>query len=134
MKITSKFPEVGTTIFTVMSQLSVEHQAINLGQGFPDFNPDPRLLDLVTKAMADGFNQYPYMPGIAALRQIVALKIKSLYGHAYDPDTEVTITSGATEAIMSGILAIVGSGDEVIVIEPCYDSYLPAIKDRKSVV
>ena len=128
MKITSKLPEVGTTIFTVMSQLSVEHQAINLGQGFPDFNPDPRLLDLVMKAMADGFNQYPYMPGVAALRQIIALKIKSLYGHAYDPDTEVTITSGATEAIMSGILAAVGSGDEVIVIEPCYDSYLPAIK------
>ena len=128
MKITSKLPDVGTTIFTVMSQLSVEHQAINLGQGFPDFNPDPRLLDLVTKAMADGFNQYPYMPGIAALRQIVALKIKSLYGYAYDPDTEVTITSGATEAIMSGVLAAVGAGDEVIVIEPCYDSYLPAIK------
>ena len=128
MKITSKLPEVGTTIFTVMSQLSVDHQAINLGQGFPDFNPDPRLIELVSKAMADGFNQYPYMPGIAALRQIVAHKIESLYGYAYDPDTEVTITSGATEAIMSGILAAVGSGDEVIVIEPCYDSYLPAIK------
>lgn len=128
MKITSKLPEVGTTIFTVMSQLSADHQAINLGQGFPDFNPDPRLLDLVTKAMADGFNQYPYMSGIAALRQIVAQKIQSLYGFSYDPDTEITITSGATEAIMSGVLAAVGSGDEVIVIEPCYDSYLPAIK------
>ena len=128
MKITSKLPEVGTTIFTVMSQLSAAHQAINLGQGFPDFNPDPRLLEFVTKAMADGFNQYPYMSGVEALRQIVAQKIKSLYGYAYDPDTEVTITSGATEAIMSGILAAVGAGDEVIVIEPCYDSYLPAIK------
>ncbi len=128
MKITSKLPDVGTTIFTVMSQLATDYKAINLGQGFPDFNPDARLLDLVTKAMADGFNQYPYMPGLASLREIVAHKINTLYGHQYDPTTEVTITSGATEAIMSGILAAVGSGDEVIVIEPCYDSYLPAIK------
>ena len=128
MKITSKLPEVGTTIFTVMSKLATEHKAINLGQGFPDFNPDPRLLALVAKAMADGFNQYPYMPGVTALREVVAQKIKTLYGHQYDPDTEVTITSGATQAIMSGVLAAVGPGDEVVVIEPCYDSYLPAVK------
>ena len=128
MNIKSKLPEVGTTIFTVMSKLAADHKAINLGQGFPDFNPDSRLLELVTKAMADGFNQYPYMPGIASLREVIAHKISALYGYQYDPDNEITITSGATEAIMSGILAAVGSGDEVIVIEPCYDSYLPAIR------
>jgi methionine aminotransferase len=126
--IRSKLPDVGTTIFTVMSRLAIEHKAINLGQGFPDFNPDPALLDLVSKAMADGHNQYPYMPGVAPLRQAIADKTRALYGHAYDPETEITVTSGATEALMATILAAVNTGDEVVVIEPCYDSYLPGIR------
>lgn len=126
--IRSKLPDVGTTIFTVMSRLAIEHQAINLGQGFPDFDPDPRLCQLVSDAMAAGHNQYPYMPGVAPLRQAIAQKAQALYGHAYDPETEITVTSGATEALMATVLAAVNSGDEVIVIEPCYDSYLPAIR------
>lgn len=128
MQINTKLPAVGTTIFTVMSKLAAECNAINLGQGFPDFNPDPRLLELVANAMREGHNQYPFMTGVAALRQIVAHKIESLYGYRYDPDAEITVTSGATEAIMSGVLASVGPGDEVIVLEPCYDSYIPAIQ------
>jgi len=126
--IRSKLPDVGTTIFTVMSHLANEHKAINLGQGFPDFEPDPRLCNLVSNAMAAGHNQYPYMPGIAPLRYAIAEKIHTLYQHRYDAETEITITSGATEAIMATVLAAVGSGDEVVVIEPCYDSYLPAIR------
>lgn len=126
--IRSKLPDVGTTIFTVMSRLALEHKAINLGQGFPDFDPAPALLDLVSKAMAQGHNQYPYMPGVAPLRQAIAAKTRELYGHAYDPETEITVTSGATEALMATILAAVDTGDEVVVIEPCYDSYLPAIR------
>ncbi len=128
MKLRSKLPDVGTTIFTVMSKMAQDYKAINLGQGFPDFDTDPALLDLVTKAMAEGHNQYPYMPGIGPLREVIANKISSLYGHAYDQDTEITITSGATEAIMSCVIASVGVGDEVIVIEPCYDSYLPSVR------
>ncbi|SAI66819.1 aminotransferase [Bordetella ansorpii] len=126
--IRSKLPDVGTTIFTVMSRLAIEHKAINLGQGFPDFDPDPKLCELVSKAMAEGHNQYPYMPGVAPLRAAIADKVKALYGHAYDPETEITVTSGATEALMATVLAAVNTGDEVVVIEPCYDSYLPAIR------
>ena len=126
--IRSKLPDVGTTIFTVMSRLAIEHQAINLGQGFPDFDPDARLCDLVSRAMAAGHNQYPYMPGVAPLRQAIAEKTQALYGRSYDPETEITVTSGATEALMATVLAAVNSGDEVVVIEPCYDSYLPAIR------
>jgi methionine aminotransferase len=126
--IRSKLPAVGTTIFTVMSRLAIEHKAVNLGQGFPDFNASPVLLDLVTKAMAQGHNQYPYMPGVASLREAIAEKTKTLYGHHYDPETEITVTSGATEALMATVMAAVDTGDEVIVIEPCYDSYLPAIR------
>ncbi|ANY18096.1 pyridoxal phosphate-dependent aminotransferase [Bordetella pseudohinzii] len=126
--IRSKLPDVGTTIFTVMSRLAIEHQAINLGQGFPDFDPDPKLRELVTKAMDAGHNQYPYMPGVAPLRAAIADKVATLYGHRYDPETEITVTSGATEALMATVLAAVNSGDEVVVIEPCYDSYLPAIR------
>lgn len=126
--IRSKLPDVGTTIFTVMSRLAIEHQAINLGQGFPDFDPDARLCDLVSRAMAAGHNQYPYMPGVAPLRQAIADKTQALYGRSYDPETEITVTSGATEALMATVLAAVNSGDEVVVIEPCYDSYLPAIR------
>ncbi|ARP97137.1 pyridoxal phosphate-dependent aminotransferase [Bordetella genomosp. 13] len=126
--IRSKLPDVGTTIFTVMSRLATEHQAINLGQGFPDFDPDPKLCDMVSRAMQAGHNQYPYMPGVAPLRAAIAAKVQSLYGHSYDPETEITVTSGATEALMATVLAAVGTGDEVVVIEPCYDSYLPAIR------
>lgn len=128
MQLKSKLPEIGNTIFTTMSKMAVDYQAINLGQGFPDFNTDPVLLNLVTEAMEMGFNQYPFMTGINPLRQVVSSKVSSLYGHTYDPDEEITITSGATEAIMSAILASVHTGDEVIVIEPCYDCYVPAIK------
>ncbi|MDO9023708.1 methionine aminotransferase [Zwartia sp.] len=128
MQLKSKLPDVGSTIFTTMSKMAVEYDAINLGQGFPDFNADSKLLNLVSKAMSDGYNQYPYMTGVLELRQAISTKVHSLYGHAYEPDTEITITSGATEAIMSAILATIHSGDEVIVLEPCYDCYIPAIR------
>src|SRR5690606_5341145 len=112
MNFQSKLPDVGTTIFTVMSQLSVDHNAINLGQGFPDFNPDETLLDLVSRAMKEGHNQYPPMAGIPALRQAISSKVESLYGHRYDFATEITVTSGASEALMASILAFVREGDE----------------------
>ncbi len=128
MQLTSKLPNIGTTIFTVMSKMAVDHNAINLGQGFPDFNPDPKLLALMNQAMQDGHNQYPYMPGIDSLRQVVSDKIEALYGHRYDKDTEITVTSGATEAIMAAVLSVVNQGDEVIIIEPSYDSYVPAVE------
>src|SRR5512140_2472152 len=126
--IQSKLPAVGTTIFTVMSALATEHGAVNLGQGFPDFECDPQLVRSVTDAMTRGLNQYPPMPGIPALREAVAAKIESGYGHHYDPATEITITAGATQAIITAILAVVRPGDEVIVLEPCYDSYVPNIE------
>jgi len=125
--LTSRLPQVGTTIFTVMSALAAEHGAVNLGQGFPDFECDPRLIDAVDAAMRAGLNQYPPMAGVAALREAVAAKIAALYGHAYDPGTEVTITAGATQAILTAILALVHPGDEVVVLDPCYDSYEPNI-------
>lgn len=128
MKFESKLPEVGTTIFTVMSQLAHQHNALNLGQGFPDFDPDPKLVELVSQAMADGHNQYPPMPGVTPLLNAVASKVEALYDMAYAPQTEITITSGATEALMASIMAFVKPGDEVIVIAPFYDLYLPAIK------
>src|SRR6478736_6161565 len=125
--VTSRLPTVGTTIFTVMSALAQEKGAVNLGQGFPDFDCDPKLLEAVTQAMAKGLNQYPPMTGIPALREAVAGKIETLYGHRYDPGTEITITAGATQAIITAILAVVRPGDEVLVLEPCYDSYVPNI-------
>jgi len=125
--ITTKLPAVGTTIFTVMSALAAEKNAVNLGQGFPDFNCDPVLLQYVTDAMAAGHNQYPPMAGVPALREAVAAKIETMYGHRYDPATEITITAGATQAIITAVLAVVRPGDEVIVLEPCYDSYVPNI-------
>lgn len=124
----SKLPHVGTTIFTVMSALAAEHGAVNLGQGFPDFECDPALVNAVTQAMKNGHNQYPPMPGVSALREAVALKIEALHGRKYDPTTEITITAGATQAIFTAILAIVHAGDEVIVLDPCYDSYAPNIE------
>lgn len=124
----SKLPNVGTTIFTVMSALATEHKAVNLGQGFPDFECAPELVNAVNAAMQAGHNQYPPMTGVPALREAVALKIEALHGHAYNPNTEITITAGATQAIITAILAIVHAGDEVIVLDPCYDSYVPNIE------
>ena len=124
----SRLPNVGTTIFTVMSALATETSAVNLGQGFPDFDCDPRLLDAVNHAMRSGHNQYPPMAGIAPLRQAMSDKMMALYGHRYDPNTEITVTAGATQAILTIILAVVHPGDEVIVLEPCYDSYVPNIE------
>ncbi len=124
----SRLPSVGTTIFTVMSALAAEVGAVNLGQGFPDFDCDPALLDAVTGAMREGLNQYPPMAGVPALRQAVARKVEALYGHRYDPDREITITAGATQAILTAVLCCVHPGDEVIVLEPCYDSYAPNIE------
>ena len=126
-QVESRLPKVGTTIFTVMSALAQERGAVNLGQGFPDFDCDPQLLDAVNQAMRAGLNQYPPMTGIPALREAVAAKISALYGHVYDPGTEITVTAGATQAIITAILAIVHPGDEVIVLDPCYDSYEPNI-------
>jgi methionine transaminase len=130
----SKLPAVGTTIFTVMSALATEHKAVNLGQGFPDFNCDPKLVDAVTSAMQQGLNQYPPMTGIPALRQAVSDKVEALHGKRYDANIEITITAGATQAIITAILAIVHAGDEVIVLEPCYDSYVPNIELAGGVV
>lgn len=127
MQIQTKLPKVGTTIFTVMSQLAVEHQAVNLGQGFPDFPVPQRLVDELARAMAQGKNQYAPANGIPALRQAIAAKTQRCYGRAVDADAEVTVTSGASEAILDAILAVVRPGEEVIVLDPCYDCYEPAI-------
>jgi methionine aminotransferase len=127
ISLPTRLPKVGTTIFTVMSALANEHQAINLGQGFPDFDCDPALPEAVYQAMRDGHNQYPPMAGIAPLREAVSQKIKSLYGHHYDPATEITITAGGTQGIFTVIACAINPGDEVIVIEPVYDSYIPSI-------
>lgn len=127
-QIVSKLPQVGTTIFTVMSALATEKNAVNLGQGFPDFDCDPALIEAVATAMKNGLNQYPPMAGIPALREAITQKIGRIYGGAYDPATEITVTAGATQAILTAILCCVHPGDEVIVIEPAYDSYVPAIE------
>jgi methionine aminotransferase len=124
----SRLPNIGTTVFTVMSALAAERQAVNLGQGFPDFECDPRLIDAVSAAMREGLNQYPPMPGAAPLREAIAGKVQALYGRRYDPATEITVTAGATQAILTAILCCAGPGDEVIVLEPCYDSYVPNIE------
>ena len=126
--IHSRLPRVGTTIFTVMSALAQEHGAVNLGQGFPDFDCDPALLQLVSDAMREGLNQYPPMAGVPQLRQAMSDKVLALYGRHYDPATEITVTAGATQAILTAVLACVHPGDEVIVLEPCYDSYGPNIE------
>jgi len=126
--LTSRLPNVGTTIFSVMSALAVQHKAVNLGQGFPDFACDPALVNHVTQAMQAGHNQYPPMPGIPQFREAIAGKIEALYGRSYRASDEITITAGATQAIITAILAVVHPGDEVIVLEPCYDSYVPNIE------
>ena len=127
-QLISKQPKLGTTIFTVMSGLAAEVGAVNLGQGFPDFECDPKLTHAVTKAMQEGLNQYPPMPGVLPLREAVSQKIEKLYHHHYDVQTEITITAGATQALITIMLAVVHPGDEVIVLEPCYDCYVPNVE------
>ncbi len=124
----SKLPQVGTTIFTVMSKLAAEHNAINLSQGFPDFESSSELISLVNKYMQKGFNQYAPMPGLMPLREILSEKTEALYGTKYDPETEITVTAGATQAIYTAIAAVVREDDEVIIFEPAYDCYQPAIE------
>ncbi|MCB9188430.1 MAG: aminotransferase class I/II-fold pyridoxal phosphate-dependent enzyme [Flavobacteriales bacterium] len=126
--ISSKLPEVGTTIFTKMSALANQYGAINLSQGFPDFPIDERLIDLVHQRMLDGFNQYAPMQGALALREVISTKLKDSYGVEYCPNEEITVTAGATEAIYSAIAAFVKEDDEVVVFTPAYDCYVPAIK------
>jgi methionine aminotransferase len=127
-RIESKLPSVGTTIFTVMSRLAFERNAINLSQGFPDFDCDPALVETVARHMREGRNQYAPMQGVPPLRDAIAAKFAALHGRRYDPESEITVTSGGTEAIFDAVAAIVRPGDEVIVFEPCYDSYIPAIQ------
>lgn len=126
--ITSKLPNTGTSIFAVMTQLAREHDAINLSQGFPDFEVSPILIELVAKYMREGHNQYAPMPGVMALREVIAKKTYELYGAEYNPDTEITVTPGATQAIYAAITAFIRDEDEVILFEPAYDNYVPAIK------
>ncbi|WP_242392530.1 pyridoxal phosphate-dependent aminotransferase [Anaeromyxobacter oryzisoli] len=125
--IPSRLPDVGTTIFTVMSRLAAEHDAINLSQGFPDYSAPPLLYDLVSKHMRAGSNQYAPMAGVPALREAIAAKVEALYGARYDPEHEITVTAGGTQAIYTAITCLVRPGDEVIVFEPAYDSYAPSV-------
>lgn len=127
MSLTSKLPGVGTTIFTVMSKLAADEGAINLSQGYPDFDGPPLLLERVTHYLTNGYNQYPPMAGIEPLREAIAGKVGSLYGAVVDPETEVTVTSGATEALFCAVTAVIQPGDEAMVFDPCYDSYEPAV-------
>nr|MDQ2695329.1 pyridoxal phosphate-dependent aminotransferase [Pseudomonadota bacterium] len=126
-ELRSRLPRVGTTIFTVMSQLAAEHGAINLSQGFPDFAVPPRLVELVERHMRAGRNQYAPMAGVPALRQAIAAKVRELYAAEVDPETDITVTSGATEALFAAIHAVLGPGDEAILLEPAYDAYEPAV-------
>lgn len=128
MKIPSKLPQIGVTIFTIMSALANDHNAINLSQGFPDFDVSPDLLALVDKYMRAGYNQYAPMQGVPILRERISEKVQELYNASYDPAFEITVTSGATEALYAAITAVVQKGDEVIVLEPAFDSYVPAIE------
>jgi methionine transaminase len=127
-QVETKLPRVGTTIFTVMSQLAAEHDAVNLGQGFPDFPVPQALVEALSRAMAEGHNQYPMMTGVPALRRAIADKTGRCYGWTPDVDAEITVTSGATEAIFDAVHAVVRAGDEVVVLDPCYDCYEPAIE------
>ncbi len=127
-KLTSKLSNVKTSIFTVMSKMSNEHNAINLSQGFPDFNCPDELIELVHHYQKKGFNQYAPMQGVLALRNEISKKIEKLHGRLYDPETEITITAGATQALFTAISCLVNKGDEVIIFEPAYDSYVPAIQ------
>ena len=126
--LVSKLPSSGVSVFSLMTRLANEHGAINLSQGFPDFNCAPELVDTVARYMRDGFNQYAPMPGVPALREAIASKIVRLYGRQYDPATDITITSGATEALFATLTALVHPGDEVVLFQPMYDSYVPAVQ------
>lgn len=126
--LSSKLPDIGTSIFSVMSALATEKGAINLSQGFPDFNCPEQLIELVSKYMHDGFNQYAPMPGVMKLREKISLKTEKMYGYRPNPENEITVTTGATEALFAAITAVVKPGDEVVVLEPCYDSYAPTIR------
>jgi methionine transaminase len=128
MEIESKLPDVGVTIFSIMSQLAMQHGAINLSQGFPDFEVDPDLIGLVNQGMLDGYNQYAPSQGVLSLRKKISEKAEKMYNRRYDPATEITITSGATEALYAAITATVRSGDEVLIFEPAFDSYVPVIR------
>ena len=126
--VSSKLPDIGVSIFAVQTRLANEHKAINLSQGFPDFDCDPALVDAVAKAMRDGHNQYAPMPGVLALREAIASKVEQIYGAAFDPATEVVVTSGATAGLFATLTTFTQPGDEVILFEPCYDSYVPVIR------
>ena len=128
MSLHSKLPQVGTTIFTIMSRRAAELGAVNLGQGFPDYDIDPRLAELVSQAMQQGFNQYAPMPGMPRLRSAIAAKIRRRFGLEADPETEITVTLGATEAIYSSVQALIGAGEEAVIFDPAYDSYEVAIQ------
>ncbi len=128
MQLNSKLPHVGTTIFTVMSKLAQECGAINLSQGFPDFPIDEGLIELVEKAMRDGHNQYAPMSGLPSLRETIAAKVQRLYGFGFDPETEITVTAGGTQAIFTALSAVVLPGDEVIIVDPAYDCYAPTVE------
>ncbi|WP_374950370.1 methionine aminotransferase [Mucilaginibacter sp.] len=132
--VISKLPQTGTTIFTTMSALANETGAINLSQGFPDYDCSPQLVELVNKAMQNGHNQYAPMAGVMALREQIAAKTERLYGSVYNPDTDITITAGGTQAIFTAISAVIHPNDEVIIFEPAYDCYAPAIKLMGGVV
>ena len=123
----TKLPSSGVSIFAVMSRLAAEHKAINLSQGFPDYDCDPALVDAVARYMREGYNQYAPMPGVLALREAVAMKIERLYGRRYDPVTEIAVTTGATEGLFATLTALVHPGDEVLLFQPAYDSYTPAV-------
>ena len=128
LSVSSKLPDVGVSIFAVMTRLANEHGAINLSQGFPDFDCDPALIDAVAAAMRAGHNQYAPMPGVLALREAIAAKVNTCYGATYDPQTEIQIVSGATAGLYATLTAFVHPGDEVLLFEPCYDSYVPVIR------
>src|ERR1700759_3566797 len=134
ISINSKLPQAGTTIFTVMSALANEVGAINLSQGFPDYDTSPELIELVNQAMKNGNNQYAPMAGVMALREEISRKTEKLYGAVYNPDTEITITAGGTQAIFTAITAVINPNDEVIIFEPAFDCYAPAIKLAGGVV
>ncbi len=128
MNISSRLPDVGTSIFSVMSKMALEENAINLSQGFPDFSIDGAIIDMVYRYMKEGNNQYAPMPGVPALRNAIAAVLSRSFQHNANPETEITVTAGATEGIFAGIAALVGQGDEVILFDPSYDSYDPAIR------
>lgn len=127
MNVASRLPHIGTSIFTVMSKMAHDHGAINLSQGFPDFSIDKKIIDLVHKCMVEGHNQYAPMAGVQVLREIIARVVHQSYGHHVDPETQITITSGATEGIFASLSAFVRQGDEVIIFDPSYDSYAPGV-------